>query len=101
LVILNVCGGFIYDLNSKKMELKIYAKEWCEKNDLEIKDEEQARWVYRMMDWFAMSTLTQVNKNNDIHSVRLIKCENCNGKGYHKEGKYHEDCMKCRGSGTI
>jgi len=31
----------------------------------------------------------------------IEKCENCNGTGYHLDGKYHEDCMKCGGSGII
>ena len=33
--------------------------------------------------------------------ITTIKCPNCNGKGYHQDGEYKNECGKCIGDGVI
>ena len=93
------------------MELKKWAKEWCKENDLEITDEEQSEHYYRLMDWFAMSTLKDAftihNASSDweqklvgrnIHSV-FTWCKDCGMKGCNIP--FEDDCGNCGSKNTV
>ena len=38
---------------------------------------------------------------NKLSNRIIVKCEHCNGSGYVMDGKYHEDCRKCEGTGIV
>ena len=60
-----------------------------------------------MIHQSSKAKLIKENKRFLVRCQKLLldgintKCENCNGKGYHDEGEYKNECSICTGSGQV